>query len=163
MFWGALSHLNCLKILVLPMSLGASHSLLLAWAVEICICQLREVLHLQNFKGWHDISLRNDCHTQIASITRTAALISYQKIQQRCTLGNCCYWKTLSEWVRVIILLKSLQCLPSTEQTLDHLQDSWITQLSDRNTWIMICISNTCELWKLCWSLSRIRDLRWRQ
>lgn len=125
-FWGALSHLNCLKTLVLPMLLG-SHSLLPAWVVEICICQLREVLHLQNLKGWNDISLQNDCHTQIASITRTTALISYHKLQQRWTLGNCCYWKILREWLRVIILLKFLQCLPSTEQNLDYLQASWIT------------------------------------
>lgn len=157
MFWGVLSHLNCLKILVLPMSLG-SHALLLAWVVEICICQLQEVLHLQNLKGWHDISYYNYCHTQIASITRIQALSSFQKIQKKCSLGSYCNWKMLSEWTKVISPLNSwfLQCLLSTELTLDYLQDSWITQLSDRNTWIMMCINNVYELWKLCWSLSRI-------
>lgn len=91
MFWGALSHLNCLKILVLPTSLG-NHFLLLAWVVEICICQLQEVLHLQNLKGWHDISLQNYCHTQTASITRRSQVnSSFKLILEHTTKVNT--WK----------------------------------------------------------------------
>lgn len=84
-FLGALSHLNCLKIVVLPMLLGTP-SLLPVWVVEICICQLQEVLHLQNLKGWHDISSLNCSHTQMKCIIRRSHVKSSFKFASEDTI-----------------------------------------------------------------------------
>jgi len=124
MFWGALSHLNCLKTAVLPTLLG-THSLLLAWVVEICICQLQEVLHLQNLKEWNDISLLNCCDTEMKSITRRSQVNCHFKFTSEdttkvhtCKLLQLVNAEGMDKTNSSTELMVSAFCLLSTEQNL---------------------------------------------